>query len=281
MPTQLKLSDILNMISIGVLFELILLFFFYSVDKEKTILNLNKIDPTVLTGLSLILSFPLWRIISNFVEFIMYSGNPNITISFAEKDKKIFKKAVINIYQVVSYPFRFFYVKFLMAYRFSFFGMKVNDGIHGADLVRELITKPMEVNKLAIKNIEKLFGIKVGEIPESEYITVFYQLKCYLTIHNNNSELQSHKYGMVLNYHVRLAILSNILTIGSIAILLFNAIDKWYFEDLLGNLFCDKFLYIAILSALISRHFGGLSKEYSIREKFLIINDLNAMCVAK
>lgn len=288
MPPQLKLSDLLNILSIGILFQLIALFFLYQVDPQNILIHkIVTIDASLVIGLSIVLSFPCWRIISNFVEYIMYPITERVELTYAGKlssskgIKTTLRTSLKNIWIVIIFAFRWFWHWFKVIYRYVFFTMSKHEGVDKTDLVKSILATS-KTNELTAKNIKQVFGLILTEVKEDEYRKIYHLIKSYLSVDSNvRDSLYSHRYNMVLNYHSRLAILCNIISIGSLIILIYNTCHIPNYYQSFFSFKENHFFYLLIGFYLSGRLFGSYCHEYAKRENELLIYDFNAMCAFK
>jgi len=281
MPTQLKLADILNILSIGILFQLILFCFVYNVKKEILIESIGKLDSTVITGLAIIFSFPAWRLVSNFVDYVM-SPRRQVKkpiyneLKKEDKAKETAQKVSINIFTALTYYNLKISSEISSLYRLLFFDLKKTEGIAPSILITKLKTQLSSVNILATNSIREIFKIDISTLTTNEHEDLYYLIKSYISVNRkDNQTLLYERYHMVLNYHVRLAILCNFITLISIMSLAYNFVDEFYFSTPIKDLSHDIYLYTLILSIIGSKHFGGLCRIYNNSGIFLLIMDFN------
>lgn len=288
MPTQLKLSDILNILSIGIIFQIIILCFMYNLNQEFLLEKANKIDPALLTGLVIIFSFPSWRLVSNFVDFILAPQTRNINRQtyIISKDFELRRKLYLswkNFLYLIIFLSEYIPYNFNKYYRLVFFKLKPSQGINPNTLAIKLNnSNPTNLDLEAIKNIQSKFNINLKSLPYQEYKSVYYLVKSYITINRTeHQELLFERYHMVFNYHVRLAILANLLTLTSMFLLIYNFVDKFYFDNPIKNVLHDKHFYLIILSIIVSRHFGEKCKDYNISGNYHLLIDFNNLANSK
>jgi hypothetical protein len=279
MPTQLKLSDILNILSIGIIFQLILLFFLYTFDPNNIIIKKTaKLDATLLTGLAVIFSFPSWRIVSNFVEFVMYPIKIN-SLPVIEAKTKGLKKFLLKIL--------FLYRKIIrwlkMTYRLLFFGLSFSGGVDRDNLARSIKSAPLDAcNSLMISNFKSFFSIDIKTMDDKELFKIYYLCKSYLSMNKDvYDNLYSVRYNTVLNYHTRLATLSNIFTIGCLVVLAKSFSLSSGFGSIIPFLKTNLIFYLCVFSIVCSRFFGSYCSQYSKRESDLLVYDFNTMFLSK
>lgn len=287
MPTQLRLSDILNVLSIGILFQIILMCYLYNFHPELLPLILKHCDAALLTGLAIIFSFPCWRLVSNTVNFIL---TPIKTVAVRKayvplKDDVMPYKILryfINPYFTTVYFLDGLGIQFNKLYRNIFFGLKSMQGMDEATLVTKLNGLYLEINNITKINIKKIFNIDVTSLPTNEHSTVQYLLESYISVNKlDHQVLLFERYNMVVNYHIRLAALSNMVTLFASFQLFYNFVDRFYFENPIFYIIHDMQFYILALSIISSRHFAKICAAFNSGGHFLLITDFNNICESR
>jgi len=275
MTQQLKFSDILNILSIGILFEFVLFLIATNIKLQGLDPKfLLKLDGALLTSLVIIVSFPCWRLISYFTEYILYPINVDryenyqydFTITEELADSNSISVNWLSYFNDKSKRIR---LKLKAIYRRIFFTMRSSQGIDKFLIVRYLVESKAQVNNNTKKSIEQIFNLKLDEMSSMEGKQVYHLIKSYISL-NNSENLNSVRYGIILKYNAGLAVVSNFLFLGFLGILIKNSFNYTNFE-----------LYTLIGSLLMSRLFGGFCHEYSKRETELMLYDFNSIVSQK
>ncbi len=263
MNIPIKLTDLLNILSIGVLFQVCLYLFLLNIDKNSLPFDVSSkilnsfiyMNPNIAMGLIIFLSFPSWRIVSSLVEYVMYS-NISRKIKFS-----VMKK------------FRYFYkiLRILTSwYRRFFFGLRRTDSIMTGRLIDRILKSSNEMDLFTQKNIAKTFNIDLTKIERQESRRLFYLIKSYLSIHcSRYSTLYSQRYNTVLNYHVRLSIIFHLAFYLSLILTILSAIGSKNHNI--------SFAICSFTSFLLCRYFSSSHKDFSIREVELLIHEFNSI----
>lgn len=239
MTPQIRLNQFINAIVIGVLFQGLILLFAKSIFKIDIYILLKSFDAGVLIAGIVILSFPSWRLVSNFVGFIL--------------------EPVSN-----QRNFKNFYIKL-------FFGIKTEGEEGRIQVLKSIINGNSDYTNWQKRNIEDYFKINLNKLTEQELYSFFEVIKGTVNISPTEYQgQQSEQHNLVSNFHARLAVLLNSgfwLSILStlINIWMVTQYSWWYY------------IVSAFIFYLLGRHFG-LSTDTKSEGYRLIIADFMAVC---
>ena len=206
MTPPIRFNQFINNIVIGVLFQFILLLLFYSVSYINPLNFIDKDNSTIVVAAAIILSFPLSRMVSNFVGFILepVSDNP-----------KLIKNRYIKI----------------------FYGINVEKVEGRVQLLKKIATSNSDYYKKQKSILETYFNQSLDHRTDEELYNLFEIIKA--TLYVKPSEFQGHhseQHNQVSNFHARLSVLSNFGFWFTVTGLLFGLVTTiffpWYFYAL-------------------------------------------------
>jgi len=239
-------SQFVNALVIGVIFEVIIVMWLFSllnIEKEfvETVLN----HSSILVLASLIFSLPLWRIVSNYVEFVMEPVG---------KDEKTTKTL----------------------YRKFFFATTTVMVEGRVELFRDLVSSNAStLQKYTRSKIENSLGIELEKFSEDELYKLYDIIKALVYQKSNDLSIgHFSQHQTVANFHARLAILCNFGFLFSVSLVI---ISFWFVTKF------EFFAYIVASSLffILARHFGCRCSQSRGQDYWILISEFLALEVQR
>lgn len=245
MPVNLRFGQFINAIVIGVLFQVGVLLLLVAFFGRPVIAAIGQLPAALLSALVVILSFPCWRFVSNYVEQLMYleESDPGVRRFFAR----------------------------------VFFGISPADKDATADAVRRMLDGSCgEVYAKFPQRVREVFDIDTGRLDEAGMARLYGLIRFHVDLHSTERALSRiEQANAVQNFHYRLAIvafLQAVLSLGlSVAALvapmfgIYAASPIWVF------------LALGVVGIFFSRHFGARAAELDGRESTLVATAFMAL----
>lgn len=260
MLSQFKFSDILNVLVVGSIPFICLASAILIIDPNliKMVLDYLKVEGYVTAASAIILLFVVLisRVISSFVEFLMYP--------IAEP---VGSGRIARVHKFISWLFGY--------YREFFFHLAVEEGTKKSAFMKGILTGDSTNSVTTRDNISRVFGLKAtileGTDSHENYKSLLHTIQSFTEQNNTGLELYFSRYSIFYNLHARLAIAIHLCTLCYVIL---------FIKELISHHVLNSYLTLMISGILyfITAYFGRSTKIYGERKMELLIYDFNATC---